>query len=228
MTTKRLLILQIILLIGLSSVFLVPSSPKIQPSGVKLELPEILGIWQGESLPITEKELAVLAKDTEFARRLYQNPFGDQIFVSIVLSGQDLDNSIHRPERCLPAQGWTIADSRALSIPLSSGQRLKVMRLHDVRDATTTDGKVFKRYNLNYYWFIGADDLTASHFERTFIDIRDRIFRGTNQRWAFVTVAADITKGLTRFGRSDDEVDRMLQEFITQLFPQIVDQRVKG
>ena len=38
--------------------------------------------------------------------------FGDQVLVSIVLSGHDLDNSIHRPERCLPAQGWTIVDSK--------------------------------------------------------------------------------------------------------------------
>jgi hypothetical protein len=49
---------------------------------------------------------------------VYDDGIGDQVLVSIVLSGHDLDNSIHRPERCLPAQGWTIVDSTSLSLPV--------------------------------------------------------------------------------------------------------------
>ena len=146
---------------------------------------------------------------------------GNSIFVSIVLSGADLDNSIHRPERCLPAQGWTIADSDQLRIPLPSGKKLGVTRLHDVRQVPLQNGTAASIYNLNYYWFVGYHHLTASHLERTFFDIQDRVFKGYNQRWAYVTVAADITKGLVPFGHSEAQTDRMIQHFIGQIYPTI-------
>src|SRR4051812_42757444 len=111
MTTKRLLLLQVVLVVGLSAVFILPRVANSSPQGIELTLPAYVGGWYGVDQAITEKELEVLAKDTQFARKLYSNGLGDQIFASIILSGQDLDNSVHRPERCLPAQGWSIADS---------------------------------------------------------------------------------------------------------------------
>ncbi len=116
MTTKRLLLVQVLLVLGLGSVAFLPKVANSTPQGISLTLPSSVGVWFGEDQKITEQELAVLARDTEFARKLYTNGRGDQIFASIVLSGQDLDNSIHRPERCLPAQGWSIADSRVVKI----------------------------------------------------------------------------------------------------------------
>jgi EpsI family protein len=224
MITKRLLALEVVLLLGLSGVFLVPNHPKIFPSAVKLELPAMLGQWEGEDTPITEREYQVLARDTEFARKIYRNAFGDQIFVSIVMSGQDLDNSIHRPERCLPAQGWTIADSRTLRLPVPSmtSGRLEVTRLHNMRTIRTDAGEMVKLYNLNYFWFVGNKDLTSSHFRRTFIDIRDRILHGYNQRWAYVTVAGTITENLVKYGKTEAQTDEMLQGFIKDLVPKII------
>jgi hypothetical protein len=84
-------------------------------------------------------------------------------------------------------------------------------------------GQVVNVYNVNYYWFIGYSDITASHFEREYIDMRDRLMHGYNQRWAYVTVAATVTKGLMRYGGLDQEAtDRMLQKIITQVYPLIV------
>jgi hypothetical protein len=90
-----------------------------------------------------------------------------------------------------------------------------------VRQAQTVDGKTIPVYNLHYYWFAGYHHLTASHLERTFLDIQDRILKGYNQRWAYITVASDITEKLTRFGRSESQTDAMIQDFIGQIFPQI-------
>jgi EpsI family protein len=224
MITKRLFLLEAVLLLSLSGVFLVPNHPKIFPCAAKLELPASLGQWEGEETPVTQPEILGLAKDTEFARKLYKNAFGDQIFVSIVMSGQDLDNSIHRPERCLPAQGWTIADSRTLklAIPSLPGGKLEVTRLHNMRAIRSESGEMGKLYNLSYYWFVGNRDFTASHFQRTYIDIRDRIFHGYNQRWAYVTVAATVTDNLTKYGKTAAQTDELLQDFIVQLFPKIV------
>ncbi len=231
MNAARLLVLQISLLAGLGAVTLVPRHPQILPSAVKLELPALIGAWEGQDQAISEKELAVLAHDTEFARKIYRNAFGDEIFASIVLSGHDLDNSIHRPERCLPAQGWTIQNAGVTTVPFSTAgklQRLKVMRLHNMRPVKADNGEMKTIYNLNYYWFVGSKDLTASHLERTMFDIRDRVLFGNNQRWAYITVAATITEGLARFGRSEAEVDKMLREFIAQLFPLIIDSKAVG
>jgi hypothetical protein len=72
---------------------------------------------------------------------------------------------------------------------------------------------------VNYYWFVGWNDITPSHFDRTYIDIRDRVLYGYNQRWAYITIAATVTEGVTKFGKNEQETDADVQEFIQQLMP---------
>lgn len=222
MTTKRASVLFGILLGGFSMVFILPTKAHEQPVGIALKLPEFVGDWYGADQAVTPQERQVLAGDTEFARKVYTNGAGDIIFASIVLSGHDPENSIHRPERCLPAQGWTVVDSRIVSIPSGEAntQPLEVTRLRNTRQMPLGD-RVISRYNLNYYWFVGFHHVTASHFRRTFLDIQDRVLKGYNQRWAYLTVAGDITEGLTRFGKPEKETDAMIQGFIAQLYPKL-------
>lgn len=220
MTTKRLIGLWVVLLGGFSSVFLLPKSAGVEPAGIQLALPEYVSEWFGRDQPVTQPEIDSLGPDTEFARKAYTNARGDQLYVSIVLSGPDMNTSIHRPERCLPAQGWTVTDTKALSIPTPQGP-LEATRLHNMRAVRTESGTSFTVYNLNYYWFIGGRENTASHVERTLIDIRDRLLRGANQRWAYITVAANVTHGLTRFGKTEQETDAVVQKFIAELVPQL-------
>jgi EpsI family protein len=224
MTTNRLVVLLLVLVAGLSAVFLLPVSAKTEPVGIKLALPRSIDKWYGVDQAVTERERQVLAADTEFARKEYTDGVGNSIYASIVLSGHDLDNSIHRPERCLPAQGWTIADSKNLVIAVPGWGNLRVTRLYSVQQVPTRDGKTVPIYNLSYYWFVGYHHLTASHLQRTFLDIQDRILKGYNQRWAYVTVTANITQGLVRFGSSEKQTDALLQDFIQRLFPQINDE----
>ena len=227
MTTKRLAIFVLVLAAGLSGIYALPHVSKQQPVGVNLQLPESIGFWEGRDSEVTEREIMTLGRDTEFARKLYTNPFGDAIFVSIVLSGQDMNTSIHRPERCLPAQGWTIVDSRKRAVPMRGiqGNSLTVTQLHNRTMRQTQDGQNVKLYSLNDYWFVGLDTTTANHNERTLFDIRDRLLKGYNQRWAYVTVVSNITKGLRPFGRSEAETDAMLRQFIEELSPLITHKR---
>ncbi len=223
MTIKRLVILQVVLVVGLGSVLFLPKVANSTPQGIALALPTYVGQWYGQDQEISKLELQVLANDTEFARKLYTDGAGNQIFVSIVLSGQDLDNSIHRPERCLPAQGWSIADSRVVALPVAtdSGKGLEATRLHNVRKVATKDGTMVPIYNLTYYWFVGWNITTPSHLTRTYMDIRDRILYGYNQRWAYITIASTITKNLQPFGKDEPETDVMLREFMEKLVPMI-------
>lgn len=224
MTIKRLLILQALLACGLGTIFYIPHQTKLQPCRVRMELPELMGGWAGKPQAVTDAEHAMLAGDTEFCRKVYNDGLGDQVLVSIVLSGHDLDNSIHRPERCLPAQGWDIEDTKSLNIPVAQapGGMLPVTRLHDVKQQRLSDGRVVNVYDLNYYWFIGYSDITASHLEREYIDMKDRLLHGYNQRWAYVTVAATITKSLASNGRDEAQTDAMINDVIRRVYPLIV------
>ena len=217
MTIKRLMSLQVILLGGLGSVFLLPKDIRMQPTSIDLALPEFVGSWQGKDSAITQGERDILGADTQFSRKVYSRGT-DEIFVSIVLSGPDMNTSIHRPERCLPAQGWTISNSEKANI--QAGERnLSATRLHNLRSVQLTDGQSRTVRSLNYYWFVGHSDVTASHYERTWIDIRDRVLKGRNQQWAYVTVASTITKDFKVFGRDEHQADGLMREFIRDFVP---------
>lgn len=221
MITKRLLHVQLALLGGFGSVFLLPHAPKSSPAGIAMTLPNVVGAWIGEDAAVTEREREVLAKDTQFARKIYTSPQGDQILVSIVLSGDDMTNSIHRPERCMPAQGWTVQASSRRNIGLTNGKELSLTQLRTLRLIAQSDKTNAPLYDLNYYWFIGARDMTPSHFQRTQIDLRDRILRGANQRWAYVTVAALVTEHWKNPQRTEAETATMIEDFVRELAPHL-------
>jgi EpsI family protein len=221
MTTKRLAILLAVLLGGLSCVFLLPKHLAIQPVGVRMELPEYLGQWRGKDLAVSDKEIYTLGVGTEFARKSYDNGLGDRVQVSIVLSGQDMNTSIHRPERCLPAQGWTVTNNASRPVLIPNYGTLPTTRLSNVRNVKTNDGKALTLHNLNYYYFVGHTDMTGSHNLRTLIDIKDRLLSGYNQRWAYVTISADITKNYLRFGRDEHQTDALIQEVMAKLVPKL-------
>jgi EpsI family protein len=231
MTTSRLAILLAVLLGGLSTVFLLPKQIRLQPVGIELELPKMVGgVWYGREQEVQPVEQQVLGEDTEFARKLYTNARGDEILASIVLSGQDMNTSIHRPEWCLPAQGWTVAGSSKATVPLRESLPLTTTRLFNIRMPRDKEsgkpivngrGEQLVVKNVDYYWFVGYDGVTASHLGRNVIDITDRLLHGYNQRWAFVMVAATVTDNIKRDGLDERATDEMLRDFIGELVPMI-------
>jgi hypothetical protein len=74
---------------------------------------------------------------------------------------------------------------------------------------------------LNYYWFAGHSEVTASHFKRTWIDIRDRVLKGRNQQWAYVMIGSTITKDFKVFGTDEKQTDDLIRAVISSLVPQI-------
>lgn len=221
MISRRFFVVDIVLLLGLSTIFLLPKTSQTSPAGIALKLPIWVGDWLGEDAEVTQREREVLAKDTGFARKLYTSPAGDKIFVSIVLSGDDMTSSIHRPERCLPAQGWSVQASSERTVATGKSTSLGTTRLSNARILETKNKERVTIHNLTYYWFVGYNKNTPSHLTRTIFDMRDRILRGYNQRWAYVTVAATVTEGVMRPGRSEAETDAMLQNFIGKLVPKL-------
>lgn len=221
MTTKRLAILFAVLLAGCGSVLLLPRQLGFQPVGITLELPKMVGGWYGRDLDVSEKERTVLGKETEFARKSYRNGIGYELVASIVLSGQDMNTSIHRPERCMPAQGYTIIDKSSVPVALPGRGTLHVTRLQNVRNVPAEDGAPMPLYNVTYYWFVGATDATGSHYRRIWLDVKDWLLHGYNQRWAYVTVAAQLPQGTEPDVRAQRQVDDWMKDFIKQLLPKI-------
>ncbi|HSI13948.1 MAG TPA: EpsI family protein [Chthoniobacter sp.] len=223
MTTKRLAVLLAVFVAGFGSIFLLPHQLGYQPAGVDATLPKMVGGWYGQDLDITQKELDVLGKDvgTEFARKSYHNGQLFEIVASVVLSGDDMSRSIHRPERCLPAQGFTVIDNRTVPIALPDHGTFKVTRLQNVRSGQLEDGSSRALYNLTYYWFIGHTQTTSSHLVRIWLDMRDRLVHGYNQRWAYVTVSAQIPPGAEEDPKTQKVIDDWMKDFIKQLAPKI-------
>ncbi len=230
MTTSRLAILLAFLLGGLSTVFLLPAQNNFsQPVGIGLELPTTVpGGWFGYDQTVSEGERATLGLGTEFSRKAYKNVRGDVVQASVVLSGPDMNTSIHRPEWCLPAQGWTIENSSKAEILLPDRGKLVATRLKNMRFLTDketgkpmvgSDGNKLILRNLDYYWFVGYDTVTDAHTTRNVIDITDRLLHGYNQRWAFCTVAATITEQLQTDGLNEKQTDEMIVDFIQKLVP---------
>jgi EpsI family protein len=220
MITSRLLILLAVILGGLGSVAILPERKGFMPVGINLELADGLGEWWGRAVEVTPLERETLGTDTEFVRKEYSNGRGDAILASVVLAGEDMMTSIHRPERCLHAQGWEFAPGGKRLIDIPGHGKLPVTRLRNHRMETRRDGTPVSVENICYYWFAGNRSLTESHLDRVWLDTRDRLSGGYVQRWAMMMISANITAP-RKFGRDEAATDVLLEDFIRQLAPQL-------
>ena len=223
MTTK-LAIFCAAMLATFGLVFALPKQLGYQPVGIVLKLPESVGFWIGKDAAVTENERSTLGEDTGFARKNYYNGTGDHVYASIVLAGQDMMTGIHRPERCLQAQGWTAGSSSQVIIDVPGFGPMKLTRLHTSKQAEIKmpagqPPRFVTVQSVSYYFFIGYTDLAATHEERVALDFRDRIFHGYNQRWGMVMFTSEITAGYQRFGRDEKQADELMVGFMKEVTP---------
>jgi hypothetical protein len=193
------------LLLGglLSTVHLLPEAGEMAESAVKMDLPESMGDWAMRSIPASELELNILSEDTRFSKAVCLRPregeidlasglaVPDRIDLSVVLSGHDLNNSIHRPERCMPSQGHVIQSASNARLDLPNGRHITARRLLSVQSIPTNEEHTeYASFNcVTYYFFVGHDSITQDHVKRTLIDMKDRLMLGMDQRWAYVSAS---------------------------------------
>ncbi|MEX1117275.1 MAG: exosortase C-terminal domain/associated protein EpsI [Terrimicrobiaceae bacterium] len=186
--------------------------------GVQMSLPRQIGNFYGTEEEASEAERKILPGDTEILRMRYENIKGDSITASIVLSGGE-KRSIHRPEICLPAQGWTIGTGHVIPITLASGKTMDVMQLKLSRPVEIQPGVFHQIRSQFIYWFVGKDITTADHKVRIFKTSWDRVFHKTNHRWAYVLISALVEDSIRPGGRSSEETTKMLEDFIREIVP---------
>lgn len=208
------------------AILTIPTSNQILPPSMSPDLPlngELEG-WYGERRQESERERLILAKDTRFSKADYSQlkrvPWAKStppIHVSLVFSGSDLNNSIHRPERCLPAQGHINLVPNVQRILLADGREVTFTRLGSVLPhKELPDGKL---YFIHYYVFVGKGQITHNHIYRTLLDIKDRALFGREQSWAYFQAG---TYWSPHLDISEQEADRTLQQLISQLLPRII------
>ena len=163
-----------------------------------VELPTFAGTeWFGRSAEVSAVEREILPADTGFSRKTYHaaTDARTRVFLSIVLSGRDR-TSIHRPELCLVAQGWTVAGATGhrFTFPGHVGASFPATVLSVRREVATPRGKVIVP-QLVAYWFVGGDTVVATHARRLALDAWNRVAHGRADRWAYVLMQADAADG---------------------------------
>lgn len=194
-------------------------------AGVIMKLPRVIGGYVGQPMEVTHAEKTILPLDTEFERSVFTSFDGSEVNCQIVLSGGE-KRSIHRPEVCLPGQGWTIKTARPVDVPLGGNSQLEVMELTLERPIELRDGSRAMLESLFLYWFVGADKTTAYHHERILLSSKDRVLSNVNHRWAYVVVSSPVPGSVIDGGRDRAATEAMLKEFIADITPFILTPKV--
>jgi Protein of unknown function (DUF3485) len=187
-------------------------------NGFQVLLPQQVLDYTSEPMEMSPEEIGALPKDTTFGRRLYLAKDGlatNAILVNVVLMGGDR-TSIHKPQFCLPGNGWTIGRTETASVRMSKPHPydLPVMKLTTSRTEKTRVGQIVPFRGVYLYWFVADNELTEYHWERMWWMARDLIRSGVLQRWAYVTVFSPCRPG------EEDETFERMKSFISASVPE--------
>ena len=139
-----------------------------------VSLPEIEG-YVSTPVEVSEAERHTLPDDTTFDKRRYVDAYGRSFLVSAVIGGRS-KSSIHRPEMCLPTQGFQMRSPRTRNV--------EGIDWHLV---TLAHGMV-PSMGFAYTFFNQDGFRTSSHVKRIFRDVWDRSIGGRIDRWVMITV----------------------------------------
>lgn len=231
-STRQISIVVVILAIGVLLTATTSDVAKVSEPGVKLYpdgtpyLVDRAGDWVGgEKTGLTEDEQRLLPKDTEGSRRVFRDGDGDELFCSIVLAGRDV-TSIHRPELCLPGQGWRIQSeyTQSIPVPTAPGGVLEVMRMNAIRPVQLSDGRTTQMRSVFAYWFVGKGRMTPYHWQRIYWTAKDRVLYNTNHRWAYILIhlpiQGDVESGASV--KTQDDAMKVVSRFIQDIYPSLV------
>jgi len=211
-----------------------------QAADVSQELPEIVGSWKGELIyycqneqcmrsfaarelngslvcprcegrldKVSLAERTILPPDTMITRRLYQNEKNESITVTIVLAGSE-QRSIHRPQQCLPAQGFAIERSTTLAVPLDGRLPLKLTLIRASQGIESQARQAPSM--LMAYWFAGGGHETHDHFQRMAFMAWDNLVKGVRPRWAYVSLQTVANAG-------EQNAELRISQFVRQFYP---------
>lgn len=136
----------------------------------------------GDLHEVSLGEQTILPKDTGMLKRVYIDPSGYSFVATAVLGGIT-KSSIHRPELCLPAQGFLMMSPHDFTAKSRPYRVISVMRGGASACA------------LAYTFFNQEGFITSSHMGRILRDVWDRTAHNRVDRWVMITVYAMPPRG---------------------------------
>lgn len=158
---------------------------------MNIDLPERVLDFTSTNIPEPDIAIGYFPKDTSYSERLYFDPDGLQIQSIAILMGADR-TSIHRPEYCLPGQGWSIDKKETVTIPIDDNPQyqLQVARWDLSKSYDQPDGKKGTAFALYIYWYVAHNEETPDH-DKMLEKMTLNLFRtGDLQRWAYISYFA--------------------------------------
>ena len=232
-----MLVVLFCLVLAIAARIKAPDVAAFNTADVSTDLPEQVGKWRGDCLyycqteqcmrsfpgselngslicpvckgkmdQVSLAERNILPPDTLITRRLYQDGERSSITVTIVLSGSE-QTSIHRPQYCLPAQGFAIEQGSVLTVPLEGRTPLQVTVIQALRGASLPPKRM-----LLAYWFAGGGHETCGYYRRLVYAAWDNLIYGVRSRWAYVSLQIPDTAG-------EHGSEKVLEDFVRQLYP---------
>ena len=170
----------------------IKATPIPGSAAMKIELPERVLDFASTNVPESDVELGYFPKDTSYTSRDYNLP-GEPfpIRAVIVMMGADR-TSIHRPEYCLAGQGLTCDEKEVVEIPVAGPKpySLPVSKWKASRIVQQADGQKVKISNLYVFWFVADNEQTTGNVQFQCFLLRDLLFKGVLQRWAYISYSA--------------------------------------
>lgn len=184
---------------------------------LQADLPERVLDYTSEETAIDDLTLTALPSDTSFGYRQYSAPDGFRLDFKVVLMGTDR-TSLHKPQACLPGQGWEIDDaiSGETSIPIERpvSYNLPVVKL--IVRTEKVNGQPMKLSGVYVYWYVCDDAVSASvsGFQRMWWSAEKVLRTGVLQRWAYVSCWAPCLPG------QEEATFQRMKKFIAASVPE--------
>ena len=229
---KIILFCTTLALIGGTAFALAKFSPQLGKPGIKAEripgqpamhisLPENVLDFTSSNLPTAQAVLDYLPKDTSYAQRLYTAPDGQWVMANLILMGADR-TSIHKPDYCLPGQGWQIVEKHSVKISTSGAQpyELPVQEWIVHNTFTTPEGQRQEVSGIYVFWFVADNDQTDDYGTIQKSILYHLVRHGLLQRWAYASYFSLCPPGqeAAAFARVKNLIAASVPEF--QLPPQ--------
>jgi hypothetical protein len=182
---------------------------------VNINLPADVLDFTSSNVPEPAVAVGYFPKDTSYEERFYTTPDGVKIQSTAILMGTDR-TSIHRPEYCLPGQGWTIEQKQILDIPIQDNPpyALKLARWNVSKTIQQSNGQSFKIAGLYVYWYVANNEETPDHDKMLEWLTLDLFRTGALQRWAYISYFAECLPG------QEDTTFEQIKKLITAQVPQ--------
>lgn len=156
---------------------------------------------EGELRPISKAELDILPADTQCRKVTYIFSNGEIFTVSLVIAGQSR-MSIHRPELCLPSQGFVLSERNIIHLSKSVPMATFALRKEG---SLGTSGFA--------YLFLNSKIATVSNIKRVLGDCLERSICNRIPRWAMITIQSPNHDFQTAEG------ELALRHFMTLFYP---------